>query len=100
MYNRLNEFAKAREFAQKAVSTYQAIGSRNGEGQAGFVPAPRLMHSHDDFGAGPGQQRNYQRQDTEHPPRKNADIYFGDVSANRIGEPRHEEQREYAECQP
>src|SRR5262249_12844071 len=29
MYNRLNEFGKAREFAQKALSAYQAIGARN-----------------------------------------------------------------------
>jgi tetratricopeptide (TPR) repeat protein len=34
MYNRLNEAAKAREYAQKGLTAYQALGARSGEGQA------------------------------------------------------------------
>jgi tetratricopeptide (TPR) repeat protein len=47
MYNRLNEFAKAREFAQKALSAYQAIGARNGEGQSLFCLADALRGGSD-----------------------------------------------------
>ena len=47
MYNRLNEFAKAKEFAQKAVSAYQAVGARNGEGQALFCLADALRGGSD-----------------------------------------------------
>jgi tetratricopeptide (TPR) repeat protein len=47
MYNRLNEFAKAREFAQKALSAYQAIGARNGEGQSLFCLADSLRGGSD-----------------------------------------------------
>jgi tetratricopeptide (TPR) repeat protein len=47
MYNRLNEFAKAKEFAQKALAAYQAIGARNGEGQSLFCLADALRGGSD-----------------------------------------------------
>jgi tetratricopeptide (TPR) repeat protein len=42
MYNRLNDVAKAKEYAQKALDAYRATGARNGEGQALFCLADAL----------------------------------------------------------
>ena len=42
MYNRLNESPKAREYAQKALSGYQALGASSDEGQARFCLADAL----------------------------------------------------------
>ena len=47
MYNRLNEFARAKEFGQKALATYQNIADRNGEGQALFCLADALRAGSD-----------------------------------------------------
>ena len=47
MYNRLNEFAKAKEFGQKGLMAYQAVGSRNGEGQSLFCLADALRAGSD-----------------------------------------------------
>jgi len=42
MYNRLNEIPKAKEYAEKALAAYRALGARNGEGQALFCLADAL----------------------------------------------------------